>query len=202
MQHPYDHVGRKMASDTKTILQEQILGEPRRFRNWCQMPLVTKTRWFQKALLITPLVIASVATINKGLVYCYDMYSDVEVIREMRLNGRHLTIPNITDIPDIKVKATNFLMEDIRVNGTSVIKVPCELLTAVQEILEQGLPFYKTASALTRTSLNPNKVSNSSYTLRDVFTLTEIFLNIDDTGKEYVEMEEIGKLENSGMYCN
>ena len=189
VQHPYDQVGRKMASDTKTILQEQILGEPRRFRNWCQMPLVTKTRWFQKALLITPLVIASVATINKGLVYCYDMYSDVEVIRELRLNGHYLTIPNITDIPDIKVKATNFLMEDIRVNGTSVIKVPCELLNAVQEILEQGLPFYKTASALTRTNLNPNKMSNSSYTLKDVFTLTEIFFNINDAGKEYVENE-------------
>ena len=187
--HPYDHVGRHMASDTKTILQEQILGDPRSFRNWCQMPLLTKTRWFQKALLLTPLVIASIATINKGLVYCYDMYSDVEVIRELRLNGRNLEIPNITEIPDIRVKAANFLLEDIRVNGTGAIRVPCELLDALHEILVKGLPFYKTVTEVTKTSLNPNIAVESNFSLSDVFSLTESFFLINNAGRKHIAKE-------------
>ena len=186
VQHPYDHVGRHMASDTKIILQEQILGDPRIFRNWCQMPLLTKTRWFQKALLLTPLVIASIATINKGLVYCYDMYSDVEVIRELRMNGRNLEIPDITEIENVKVKATKFLMEDIRVNGTSAIQIPCKLLDALQEILVIGLPFYKTATEVTKTSLNPNIALESNFSLSDVFSLTETFFLINKAGREHV----------------
>ena len=186
VQHPYDHVGRHMASDTKIILQEQILGDPKIFRNWCQMPLLTKTRWFQKALLLTPLVIASIATINKGLVYCYDMYSDVEVIRELRMNGRNLEIPDITEIENVKVKATKFLMEDIRVNGTSAIQIPCKLLDALQEILVIGLPFYKTATEVTKTSLNPNIALESNFSLSDVFSLTETFFLINKAGREHV----------------
>jgi len=189
VQHPYDHVGRHMASDTKTILQEQILGDPRSFRNWCQMPLLTKTRWFQKALLLTPLVIASIATINKGLVYCYDMYSDVEVIRELRLNGQNLEIPNITEIPDIRVKAANFVFEDIRMNGTAAIMVPCELLNATHEILVKGLPFYKTVTEVTKTSLNPNMGVESNFSLSDVVSLTESFFLINNAGRKHIAKE-------------
>ena len=41
-----------------------------------------------------------------------------------------------------------------------------------------------------------NEVSPDLTSDKDVTTAME-----SETGKEYIEMEEIGKLENSGMYC-
>jgi len=117
------------------------------------------------------------------------MYSDVEVIRELRLNGRNLEIPNITDIPGIRMKAANFLLEDIRVNGTSAIRVPCELLDAMHEILVKGLPFYKTVTEATNTTLNPNFAVESNFSLSDVFSLTESFFLINNAGRRHIAKE-------------
>ena len=42
-----------------------------------------------------------------------------------------------------------------------------------------------------------NEVSPDLTSDKDVLTAMEL-----EQGKEHIEMEEIGKLENSGMYCN
>ena len=42
-----------------------------------------------------------------------------------------------------------------------------------------------------------NEVSPDLTSDKDVTTAMEL-----EPGKEYIEMEEIGKIENSGMYCN
>ena len=74
-----------MARKTKDIFLEGILNEGNRFNKFLfkiKIPNTLKghSTWL-KLLLCIPIALALAATFKKGLVYGFDIYSDVQVIK-------------------------------------------------------------------------------------------------------------------------
>ena len=101
VKHPYDHIGRQMASVTKTLFQMHVLRETKfwhKLDKFFKIPLKIRTaKWVQKTLIIAPFLIAIFVTIQKGIVYCSDMYSDIQVISELEKNLQDFKIPELYD---------------------------------------------------------------------------------------------------------
>ena len=169
IQNPYDHIGRSMASDTKKIFLRQVLRETNlihKMQVLLKIPRSLKKGEKAKQILIMiPVILAVWGTAQKGFFYLYDIYTDVEVIRELD------SIPEITvpKIPPQKIE--KFLLKDIKERGVPALRRPCELLDVLEEIPNQRIPFYKqVVGDIANVHWNPTR--NSTFPLSDAFQLT------------------------------
>ena len=163
IQNPYDQIGRSMASETKKVFLQQVLKE----KSWIPKlkgPLCFKRG--KKILLMIPVMLAVWGTMQKGFFYLYGIYTDVEVIRELK------SIPNITmpKIPPVKIE--KFLLKDIKEKGMPGLRKPCEALDVLEEIPNHVIPFYKqTVGDIANVHWNPAR--NSTFHLSEAFKLTQ-----------------------------
>ena len=175
VKHPYDHVGRRMAKETKTVFKRNVLGETRwwhKMEKCFKIPAcLLKIEWVQKALILAPIIIATMTTAHKGAVYCYDIYSDVQVIRELKTNIVNFTLPEFNQIDNLFDKISDFLLEKVQNEGKLIKGESCELLDLIENVLET-LPFYKLViSNIAQVHWNPNRNSDSDFDLSDVFRI-------------------------------
>ena len=134
-------------------------------------PCLLKIEWVQKALILAPIIIASMTTAHKGAIYCYDIYSDVQVIRELDNNIVNFTLPELNQIDSLFDKISEFLLEKVQNEGKVVKGESCELLDLIENVLH-SLPFYElVVSNIAQVHWNPNR--NSDFDLSDVFRIVK-----------------------------
>ena len=95
IQNPYDHIGRSMASDAKKIFLRQVLEKRNlihKLQEFLKIPsCLTRREKAKQFLILIPVVLAVWGTAQKGFFYLYDIYTDVDVIRELNDIRRSLS---------------------------------------------------------------------------------------------------------------
>ena len=146
VKHPYDHVGRNMAKSTKVLFQREVLKEPGHFptlKRVFRIPQCLKKRKFvQKLLVLFPISVAVMGTMQKGSLYCYDMWSDVNVVQELEKNVQNFKMPNFVEVDNIEQKITDFVLKKVQTSAVPAMKEPCELLDLIEDFADDAIPFY------------------------------------------------------------
>ena len=175
IQNPYDHIGRSMASDAKKIFLRQVLKETNlihKLQGLLKIPsCLTRREKAKQFLILIPVILAVWGTAQKGFFYLYDIYTDVEVIRELD-SMNNLTMP---DVPREKIK--KFLLEDVKKEGVPALRNPCEFLDVLEEIPANRIPFYKEV-VMDIANVRWNPARNSTFEVRQAFEIAEILTEI------------------------
>ena len=196
IKHPYDRIGRQMASETKIIFQRHILGQFMLFNmlmDYIRIPTIfKKTKWTQKAIILTPFIIATFGTIVKGTVYCYDLYSDIQVIKELESNYQTFKMPTTSNMTNITTKLQNFLLKEVQNYSITTILEPCEVLDLIEQIPNYRVPFYrKVVINYANIHWNPNR--NSQFDLSDIANITSKLYKIYNSARESHSLNEFWK---------
>ena len=175
VKHPHDQVGRQMASDTKAVfkcevLKEKGLGEM--LAKYVKIPDVIKeNKTTLKVLALTPIFLATFGVCLRGAVYGYDMYSDIEVMKELDKNIQNFTVPQIRKTDNLEIEIEQFILNDILEMALPMVTDSCELLDLIEVIPNDNLPFYETVvTNLAGVHWNPNR--NTELHLSDIFNIT------------------------------
>ena len=92
-----------------------------------------------------------------------------------------MTIPKI---PPASIQ--KFFLEDMKERGIPALRKPCELLDTLEEIPNEGIPFYKQiAGDMANVHWNPTK--NSTFSLSDAFQITKSLSEIYEDATAGVE---------------
>ena len=170
VQNPYDQIGRSMASEAKKVFLRQVLKETswiHKLQALFKIPKCCKKGKKAKQLLIViPVILALWGTAQKGFFYLYDIYTDVKVIQELR----DIPVMTMPKIPQASIQ--KFFLENMKERGIPALRKPCELLDTLEEIPNEGIPFYKQiAGGMANVHWNPTK--NSTFSISDAFQITK-----------------------------
>ena len=168
IQHPYDQIGRRMASEAKDIFVQKVLKETNcvhklkgGLKTAVCLKMIEKTK---KLLVFIPALLALLGAAQKGLFYGYDIITDVKVIEELH------NIPDV-GVPSIPPEKIKQFADNIQGRGVNALKKPCETLDVLEEIPNSVIPFYKTVvGKIANVHWNPTR--NSTFPLSDAFHLT------------------------------
>ena len=138
---------------------------------------------FKMALIFTPVLVASLATTMKVSVYCYDMMTDIQVIKDLENNIENFKMPKLSGVKDIDVKITDFIVKKLNKSVVPAMKEPCEFFDLIEKVSYEAVPFYSSVMInIAKVRWNPNK--KSEFHISDVFkvikNLIEAFYKVED----------------------
>ena len=181
VKHPYDQIGRRMASLAKTIYKEEILhqfGFFLKVTKYFSIPFfVRRSKWGQSVMMNIPILIATMTMLHKVVVYGYDIYTDAIVIDEIDQNIDNFKIPLLNSTELSFEVLRNFTLDKIGNKGVGTMKEPCEFLDLTEDVFDEHVPLYKMiVSQMGDVHWNPNK--NTNHSLKDAFVLVSKILPI------------------------
>ena len=182
VQHPYDQIGRRMAKETKDVFKRYVLEETsclQRLECIFKLPRALRTNSrVKKAFLMLPIMFATFMAVKKGLVYSYDMASDILVIKELGESIDTFKIPDASQISNVtNVKLLDFFLKDVQDYGLPAVKEPCQILELIQQLCEDHIPLYKSLiSDGANIHWNPNR--NHKLDLNEAFKLLQVLPKI------------------------
>ena len=193
--NPYDQVGRKMASETKDLFKESILNERSTFDvlkrslkipNW-----ILKQGWAKKS----PIIFAILPLLFRMGIYSYDMYSDVQVIEELRQYEANFQTPTFSQFFNNQTNTSQslekFFFSRFREYGLPVLTEPCELLDLLEVIPSERIPLYH-YFIIDKAQIhwNPNRNRNPHPSLDRNMTTDDLFEIVDALVNIYLENAE------------
>ena len=212
VKHPYDQTGRRMACLTKAIYKEEILQDFSFFhklKKFFSVPFfIRESRWGPKVMMNIPIIIATLSTMYKILVYGYDIYTDANVIDEIDQNIDNFKIPHLNSTELGFQAMRNFTLDKIVGNGIDGMKEPCEFLKLTEDVFDQTIPFYKTlVSKMGDIHWNPNQ--NANYGIKDLLLFVKKSIptarQIEEMARRLITImseSELSGLSDSGWLSN
>ena len=124
------------------------------------------------------MIIAGCQILYKGSVYSYDMYSDVQVIKEIGNQLDNFKIPDISNLSNFTEYLVEFMLTEVQNHAMQGLSQPCEFLDLLEDMVGGELVFYQTMiSELANTHFNPAKNST--------FHITKAFELLNDIARMY-----------------
>ena len=186
IKHPYDYIGRKMAIEAKKVFLREVLGEHHWWHNlgnFFKIPdCIRNHPEIQNFLILVPVIFAGFELAYKGSVFSYDVYSDVEVLKDLNNVHDSFKMPQVFDLPNSTLAFKDLFLSKIPDKGLKGLRYPCEVLDLMESIVNEKLIFYKRLfSKVGDVHFSPNR--KSSHHISEVFKILEEIAKVYDDVK-------------------
>ena len=137
--------------------------------------------------------VAVMGTMQKGSLYCYDMWSDINVVQELEENVQNFKMPNFVEVDNIEQKITDFVLKKVQTSAVPAMKEPCELLDLIEDFADDAIPFYgNVVTKIAQVRWNPNR--KSKFHISDVFRIIQHLLEVYSNVTDLASSSKIGIL--------
>ena len=135
VKNPYDTGGRILATEAKNVFRKNVLHE----KKWIYSCLeyIKVPRWIRKMPIMTyfPLIWAITCVLRGIAIYSYDIYTDVEVIEDIKVTNDDFSIPDVSQFDENFTVSIGLIKNGVKYDGASIFRKPCRPIQDVENLL-------------------------------------------------------------------